>query len=62
MLRIARAVALACLVATGLGISGCANPWPLRPSLTTWTGTYAEFPESVYNTPHDHGQGDPGDG
>ena len=62
MSRIARAVVLALFASIVLGISGCANPWPLRPSLTTWTGTYAEYPESMYTTPHDHGQGNPSDG
>lgn len=63
MSRIARAVVLALLVWMVVGISGCANPpWPFRPSLTTETGTYSEFPESMYHTPHVHGQPDPDDG
>ena len=45
-----------------LGLRQSALAPPGRRSIHTWTGTYAEFPESVYNTPHVHGQPDPDDG
>jgi hypothetical protein len=69
MSRIARAVALALLCSAALGSSGCvaprAHPWRppgFRPPIHTWTGTYAEYPPSMYDTPHIHGQGNPSDG
>ncbi len=52
MSRFARAVALALLATTVLGVSGCIH---------TWTQTYAEFPPSIENTPHTHGQPNPQD-
>jgi hypothetical protein len=53
MSRLARAVAVALLITTVLGISGCIH---------TWAQTHAEFPPSVYNTPHTHGQPNPPEG
>jgi hypothetical protein len=53
MTRIARAVALALLVVSVLGSSGCIH---------TWTGTYAEYPPTLYDNPHVPHQGDPSDG
>ncbi len=50
MSRISRAVAAFLLVLSIAGVSGCI--------LHTWTGTYQEYPESVYTNPHTH-QGDP---
>lgn len=50
MSRMARAVMLALLGAVILGSSGCIH---------TWTGTYAEYPDSAYTKPHVHVQGDP---
>ena len=50
MSRIARAVMLALLVSAILGSSGCIH---------TWTGTYAEYPQSAYDKPPVHGQPDP---
>ena len=44
---------LAMLVSAILSSSGCIH---------TWTGTYAEYPESAYDKPHVHVQGDPHDG
>jgi hypothetical protein len=68
MSRIARAVVLGFLLSAILGASGCAapraHPWMppgCRPPLTTWTGTYAEYPESAYTAPHQV-QGNPSDG
>jgi hypothetical protein len=63
MSRIARAIVLALFVSIAVGISGCAHPegWP-RPPIHTWTQTYADFPPSVNDTPHDHIQGQPSDG
>jgi hypothetical protein len=68
MSRIARAVVLALLFSAGLGASGCASPrahpWMppgLRPPIHTWTGTYAEYPQSMYDSPHQP-QGQPSDG
>ncbi len=53
MSRYLRAIALALLAMTALAATGCIH---------TWTQTYAEFPPSIYNTPHTHGQPDPADG
>jgi hypothetical protein len=63
MSRIARAIVLALLCSTVMGISGCAHPegWP-RPWIHTWTQTYDEFPPSVNDPPQDHRQGNPSDG
>ena len=59
MTRIARAVVIGLLLMAVLGTSGCG--W-VRPSLHTWTGTYADFPPAVYDTPPTHHQGNPSDG
>ena len=63
MSRIARAVVLALLFATALGVSGCAyprpHPWAFHYPIHTMTGTYQEFPPAAYNTPHEHGQPNP---
>jgi hypothetical protein len=68
MSRIARAVVLTFLLSAILGASGCAapraHPWlppGCRPPIHTWTGTYAEYPESIYTQPHQV-QGNPSDG
>jgi hypothetical protein len=68
MSRIARAVVLASLFSAILGASGCvgprAHPWQppgFRPPIHTWTGTYAEYPQSIYDAPHQV-QGNPSDG
>jgi hypothetical protein len=53
MSRMTRALLLAMLVSAILSSSGCIH---------TWTGTYAEYPDSAYDTPHVHVQGDPHDG
>jgi hypothetical protein len=53
MTRLARASALVLLVFTFIGSSGCIH---------TWTGTYAEYPESIYGSPHNSSQGNPTDG
>lgn len=53
MSRFARAIALVLLAMTALTASGCIH---------TWAETYAEFPPSMGNTPHTHGQPNPSDG
>ena len=53
MSRMTRALLLAMLVSAILSSSGCIH---------TWTGTYAEYPDSAYDKPHVHGQADPNDG
>jgi hypothetical protein len=53
MTRIIRAVVLMLIVSAALVSSGC---------LHTWTGTYAEYPDSMYQKPHVHGQDNPNDG
>ncbi|MGP0068094.1 MAG: hypothetical protein ACLQGP_31420 [Isosphaeraceae bacterium] len=50
MSRMARALLLALLGSVILGSSGCIH---------TWTGTYAEYPDSAYTKPHEHVQGNP---
>jgi len=59
MTRIARAVVMALLVGAALGTSGCG--WS-RGLIHTWTGTYAEYPPSVYDTHPAPPQGNPSDG
>ena len=63
MSRIARAVVLALLFATALGVAGCAypraHPWNFHYPIHTMAYTYQEFPPAAYNTPHEHGQPDP---
>jgi hypothetical protein len=53
MAKIARVVALALLVLAVWGSSGCIH---------TWTGTYAEYPPSLYDDSHVAHQGNPSDG
>jgi len=68
MSRIARAFVLTGLVSAALTASGCASPrahpWlppGCRPPIHTWTGTYAEYPPSMYGPPPPP-QGHPSDG
>ena len=53
MTRLARASGLVLLVLSFIGFSGCIH---------TWTGTYAEYPQNIYGSPHVSSQGDPSDG
>jgi hypothetical protein len=53
MSRIARTLAMALLAAALLSSSGCIH---------TWTGTYAEYPPSMYDDYPAPPQGQPSDG
>jgi hypothetical protein len=53
MTRIARTIVMALLVSAVLGSSGCIH---------TWTGTYAEYPTSLYDPHPAPPQGQPSDG
>jgi hypothetical protein len=53
MARIARAVMLMLIAIAASGLAGCIH---------TWTETYAEFPPTIYDTPHVPSQGQPSDG
>jgi hypothetical protein len=53
MARIARMLAIATLVITSLGSTGC---------LHTWTQTYHDYPPSAWEAPYEHHQGNPRDG